>query len=188
MCFVIGIVMPRMSASWKASVPIARDETCPVMATIGTESMYASAIGVTRFVAPGPEVAIQTPTRPVAAAYPCAACPAPCSWRTRMWRTFVESISGSYAGKIAPPGSPNTVSAPTDSRDRMSDCAPVTSTGEVFDTGWALWAIVAGLGVADRVDAWSVVVISIFVSLRLSCGSVRGTPTKNPSVHGWTSG
>ena len=39
-----------------------------MIATIGTESMYASAIGVTRFVAPGPDVAMQTPTLPVAAA------------------------------------------------------------------------------------------------------------------------
>ena len=38
--------------------------TWPVIATIGTESMYASAIGVTRLVAPGPEVAAHTPTRP----------------------------------------------------------------------------------------------------------------------------
>ncbi len=65
---VIGIVIPRMSASWKASVPIAADATWPVIATIGTESMYASAIGVTRFVAPGPDVAMHTPTRPVATA------------------------------------------------------------------------------------------------------------------------
>ena len=57
--------MPRISASWKASVPIAADGTWPVIATIGTESIAASASGVTRFVAPGPEVAIQTPTRPV---------------------------------------------------------------------------------------------------------------------------
>ena len=64
----MGIVMPRMSASWKASVPIDVEATCPVIATIGTESMYASAIGVTRFVAPGPDVAMHTPTRPVAAA------------------------------------------------------------------------------------------------------------------------
>ena len=39
LCLVIGIVMPRMSASWKASVPIACSATWPVMATIGTESM-----------------------------------------------------------------------------------------------------------------------------------------------------
>src|ERR671920_343518 len=54
--------MPRMSASWKASVPIDVDATWPVIATIGTESMYASAIGVTKFVAPGPDVAMHTPT------------------------------------------------------------------------------------------------------------------------------
>ena len=57
--------MPRMSASWNASVPIALEGTCPVIATIGIESICASAIGVTKFVAPGPLVAIQTPTRPV---------------------------------------------------------------------------------------------------------------------------
>ena len=39
LCLVIGIVMPRMSASWKASVPIAALGTWPVIATIGTESM-----------------------------------------------------------------------------------------------------------------------------------------------------
>ena len=73
LCLVIGIVMPRMSASWKASVPIAPLGTWPVMATTGTESMFASASGVTRFVAPGPLVAMHTPTRPDAAAYPSAA-------------------------------------------------------------------------------------------------------------------
>jgi hypothetical protein len=36
---VIGIVMPRMSASWKPSVPMRLDDTWPVIATIGTESM-----------------------------------------------------------------------------------------------------------------------------------------------------
>ena len=92
---VIGIVMPRMSASWKASVPMAALPTWPVIATIGSESMLASAMAVTRLVAPGPEVAMHTPTLPVAAAYPSAAWPAPCSWRTRMCRTRVESMSGS---------------------------------------------------------------------------------------------
>ncbi len=38
------------------------------MATIGTESILASASGVTRFVAPGPLVAMHTPTLPVAQA------------------------------------------------------------------------------------------------------------------------
>ena len=62
---MIGIVMPRMSASWNASVPMEGPATWPVIATIGTESMCASAIGVTRLVAPGPDVAMQTPTLPV---------------------------------------------------------------------------------------------------------------------------
>ena len=39
--------------------------TWPVMATRGTESSSASARPVTRLVAPGPEVAMHTPTRPV---------------------------------------------------------------------------------------------------------------------------
>ena len=68
LCLVIGIVMPEMSASWKASVPISARPTCPVMATTGMESIWASASGVTRLVAPGPEVAIMTPTLPVACA------------------------------------------------------------------------------------------------------------------------
>ena len=38
-CFVIGIVMPTMSASWKASVPMRVEKTWPVMQTSGTESM-----------------------------------------------------------------------------------------------------------------------------------------------------
>ena len=39
LCLVIGSVMPQMSASWKASLPIAGLGTWPVMATIGTLSM-----------------------------------------------------------------------------------------------------------------------------------------------------
>ncbi len=64
-CLVMGIVMPTMSASWKASVPMRFENTWPVIARIGTESMCASAIAVTRLVAPGPEVAIATPSLPV---------------------------------------------------------------------------------------------------------------------------
>ena len=67
-CLTIGSVIPVMSHSWKASVPISGVRTWPVMQTSGVESIHASAIGVTRFVAPGPEVAIATPTRPDARA------------------------------------------------------------------------------------------------------------------------
>ena len=52
-CLTIGRVMPVTSASWKPSVPIRSVRTWPVMNTVGTESIIASAIAVTRFVAPG---------------------------------------------------------------------------------------------------------------------------------------
>ena len=67
-CLTIGIVTPVMSHSWNASVPIRWLRTWPVTHTSGVESIHASAIGVTRFVAPGPEVAMATPTRPEARA------------------------------------------------------------------------------------------------------------------------
>ena len=95
-----------------------------MIATIGTESIWASAIGVTKFVAPGPDVAMQTPVRPVACAYPVAACPAPCSCRTNMWRILLSKI-GSYAGRIAPPGIPNMTSTPEASNAFTRALAPV---------------------------------------------------------------
>ena len=66
------------------------DVTWPVMATIGIESIMASTSPVTRFVAPGPDVAQQTPTLPVARAYPSAAKQAFSSWRTRTWRMWLS--------------------------------------------------------------------------------------------------
>ena len=42
--------------------------THAVMITMGVESMKASAMGVTRLVAPGPDVPMHTPTRPLARA------------------------------------------------------------------------------------------------------------------------
>jgi hypothetical protein len=68
LCLVMPRVMPTMSTSWKASVPMAAVATWPVMTTMGIESMKASAIGVTMLVAPGPDVTMATPGRPVACA------------------------------------------------------------------------------------------------------------------------
>ncbi len=65
-CLTAGIVMPMTSASWKPSVPSRSVRTWPVTNTTGTESIIASMIGVTRFVAPGPLVPNATPTLPVA--------------------------------------------------------------------------------------------------------------------------
>ena len=64
----MGMVTPVISISWKLSLPRRLLVTLQVIATMGTESMYAVAMPVTRLVAPGPEVAMQTPTLPVALA------------------------------------------------------------------------------------------------------------------------
>ena len=64
-CLEMGIAMPTMSASWNASVPSSAVDTWPVIATRGMESMFASAIAVSRLVAPGPEVAMHTPVLPL---------------------------------------------------------------------------------------------------------------------------
>src|SRR5213593_560892 len=76
-------------------------------------------------VAAGPLVTMATPGRPVTWAYPSAMCPAPCSWRTRMWR-MGESMMGSYTGRIAPPGRPNMTSTSCISRLLMRAWAPVS--------------------------------------------------------------
>ena len=65
-CFGLG--MFGTGASWNASVPIAAVGTWPQITTIGTESAAQSRTGVTVLVAPGPEVTMQTPTRPLARA------------------------------------------------------------------------------------------------------------------------
>ena len=81
----MGRVTPVTSTSWKASEPRSRPTTWPVMATMGTESIMAVARPVTRLVAPGPEVASTTPTRPEARAKPSAMWQAPCSCRASTW-------------------------------------------------------------------------------------------------------
>ena len=107
----------------------ARPGTWPVIATIGTESMYASAIGVTRLVAPGPEVAMQTPTLPVACAYPVAACPAPCSWRTRMCRTLSSRRAGRRPAGSRRPGCRTRPRRRAPRASGRATGAPVTRTG-----------------------------------------------------------
>ena len=52
----------------KGVVPSTGVGTCPVMHTMGDESSIAVAMPVTRLVAPGPLVAMATPTLPVARA------------------------------------------------------------------------------------------------------------------------
>src|SRR4030065_1779186 len=91
---VMGVVMPMMSASWKASRPIMYVEltpvvgTCPVRAMTGLESMWALAMPVTRLVAPGPLVAKHTPGLPLARAWAAASCAAHCAGRARVRLSF----------------------------------------------------------------------------------------------------
>ena len=94
-----------IGVSWNASVPMTLVGTCPVMATIGSESSLASARPVTRFSAPGPEVAMTTPGLPVTRAYPSAAKIPPCSWRGRIVRILSRwRVSAWCIGMLAPPG------------------------------------------------------------------------------------
>jgi hypothetical protein len=65
LCFVTDRVIPMVSHSWNASVPMAPVGTWPVITTMGMESMYASHRGVTMLVAAGPDVTMATPGRPV---------------------------------------------------------------------------------------------------------------------------
>ena len=80
-------------------------------------------------------VIIGPPTRPDAEAYPSAACPAPCSWRTRMCRSSDASISGSYTGRIAPPGMPKTSVTPSFSSERTTASAPEISGADAVRAG-----------------------------------------------------
>ncbi len=68
MCLATAPMIEGTGASWNASVPIAAVATWPQITTMGMESAMQSRTGVTVFVAPGPEVTRQTPTRPVARA------------------------------------------------------------------------------------------------------------------------
>ena len=75
------------------------------MAISGMLSSLASAMAVTRFVAPGPLVAMQTPTLPVLRAMPWAANAPPCSWRGRIVRSWsVNRVSAWCSGMLQPPG------------------------------------------------------------------------------------
>ncbi len=65
LCLVQARVMPTVSASWNASVPIRCVATWPVSTTSGMESIKASVRPVTALVAPGPEVTSTTPGLPV---------------------------------------------------------------------------------------------------------------------------
>src|SRR5947208_10902812 len=51
---------------------------------------------------------------------------APCSWRTRTCRIAGYDSSASYAGRMAPPGYPNTSVVPSRATQSQIICAPVS--------------------------------------------------------------
>ena len=63
--FVIGFMTAVLSTSWNEFLPRSWEVTLQLMATTGELSAIAVAMPVVRFVAPGPDVAKHTPTRPV---------------------------------------------------------------------------------------------------------------------------
>ncbi len=77
--FVTGPNMRTTSTTWWASLWSLSEPAWPVSATIGARSRKASAIPVTRFVAPGPRVAMATAARPVRRPWTSAMNAAPCS-------------------------------------------------------------------------------------------------------------
>ena len=125
--------MPRMSASWKASVPIIdgahlagdRDHRHGVHVGVGQRGDQVGRARAARWPCrrrPG-RSRRRTPgrraRRPARAGPGCAG-------------SCVESNSGSYAGRMAPPGMPKMFSAPACSRDLIRLCAPVIVPGGVL--------------------------------------------------------
>jgi len=68
LCLVAGRVDAKVSASWKASLPMSLEWTWPVMATRGNGVHHGVDEAGDQIGGAGPEVAQQTPTLPVARA------------------------------------------------------------------------------------------------------------------------
>ncbi len=84
--FVMGRISVTASMSCKEPMSQSARGPAPPMTIIGMPARCAFATAVTTSVTPGPAVTAQTPGRPVTRAYPSAACPAVCSWRTSTTR------------------------------------------------------------------------------------------------------
>ena len=76
-----------------------------MIAISGMLSSFASAMAVTRLVAPGPLVAMTTPTLPVERAIPCEANAPPCSCRGKIVLSFPSYFVSDWCMGIEhPPG------------------------------------------------------------------------------------
>src|SRR5690242_17459552 len=97
-----------------------------------------------------------------------------------MWRSLTESKSGSYAGRIAPPGMPKTFSTPAHSSERMRLCAPVIGSAVVLTEATAdTWVAGEPEGGGAGVGA----LCSLMTGL--SCRSSRSGGAE-PRAGGWS--
>src|SRR3954454_5396177 len=106
---------------------------CPVSTTIGERSRKASAMPVTRFVAPGASVPRQTPAFPVKRPYMSAMYAPPCSWRTGT-NSIEESSRARLRSSVSSPGMPNTYSTPSASRHSTNRSAALRSLEDIVGT------------------------------------------------------
>src|SRR5882672_9761990 len=111
--------------SWLASFSRTNSSCAPLMLITGTQPLYAAPMPVTRFVTPGPSVAVTTAGRCKVRAKPYAMKAAPCSWRVRTKRISGVARSTSRIGRFIVPGMPNTWSMPSRLRQSTIACAPV---------------------------------------------------------------
>jgi hypothetical protein len=80
---------------------------------------------VTVLLVPGPVLAIITPRRPVARAYPSAAWVPACSWRTSMMRVRPSRLMASKIGMLWMLTMPNTCSMPSATSPSAIRSAPL---------------------------------------------------------------
>ena len=101
--------------SWNVPGPSTCVCTCPVRASTGARSTFASQRPVRRFVAPGPAIEKHAAGRPVSLAYALAANAAAPSWRIPNERSRPSSSARRIASarpRLEWPTMPNTVSRP----------------------------------------------------------------------------
>ena len=104
---VMGSTMRTRSTTWWLSLCRRVVGAWPAIATRGAPSMLASAMPVTRLVAPGPKVERQTPARPVSRPQTSAMKAAPCSCRV-VTNSMLLLRRASITSRFSSPGMPQT--------------------------------------------------------------------------------
>src|SRR5436190_5597889 len=145
---VTGSSIRTISTYWCDSLWSLSRPVWPVSATIGAWSRKASAIPVTRLVAPGPRVAIAIAARPVSRPWTSAMNAAPCSWRVVMWRTRLSRLSASSTSIVSSPGTENTYRQPSVARHSTRRSAAVRDER----SGWG--AIVSSVRWRRRAEGY----------------------------------